>query len=558
MTRHHSPVPSEALAEVRRKLAILPNRHPERALLMQSACSLYAVSRATLYRLLRSERRPRDIHRADRGQPRVMSAPEIERWCEIVAAMQARTTNRKGRCLSAVRVLELLIEHGIETPDGIRKLAPGQLSASTLNRHMRRLGYDRSRMTREPAAVRYQAEHSNDIWHFDMSPSDLKHLPTPPPWVNLARDGAPTLMLYAVVDDRSGVAYDEYRCVYGEEVEAALRFLFAAMVIKTTTANPLQGIPRTLHLDNGPVAKSTIFKRVMESLGVEVITHMPAGSDRKRTTARAKGKVERPFRTIKDAHETLYHFHQPETEEEANRWLTRFVDSYNGRDHRTEAHSRADDWLTHVPADGIREMCAWERYCTFAREPERRRVGLDCRMTVAGVTYEVDPELAGEAVVVWWGLFDQELFVEQGDERYGPFDPIGGPVPLHRYRKHRKSRRDERSERVDALAANLKLPRAALTGDPDIVWTASAVDTPREITTRPFSGPDPFHEFVFPNELAARKAIADELRLPLGKLSNEDRSFIADLLGRTLVRVEIMAGVRAHFQGHRSTSTAIG
>jgi hypothetical protein len=32
---------------------------------------------------------------------------------------------------------------------------------------------------------------------------------------------------------------------------------------------------------------------VMESLNVEVLTHMPAGSDGRRTTARAKGKVER-------------------------------------------------------------------------------------------------------------------------------------------------------------------------------------------------------------------------------------------------------------------------
>ena len=101
-----------------------------------------------------------------------------------------------------------------------------------------------------------------------------------------------------------------------------------------------------------------------------------------------------------------------------------------------------------LPGDGVRAMCRWERFCAFAREPERRSVGLDCRLTVAGVAYEVDPELAGETVVVWWGLFDQELFVEHGDDRYGPYDPIGGPVPLHRYRRHRKSRREARAERT--------------------------------------------------------------------------------------------------------------
>jgi hypothetical protein len=169
-------VPVEALATLRRRLAALPARHPERGVAMKSTAQLYAVSRATLYRLLRGERRPREAHRADRGCPRLMPAAEIERWCEIVAAMKVRTTNRKGRHLSTVRILQLLVEHGVDTPDGFQKLAPGQLTASTVNRHLRRLGYDHERMMRPPPAVRFQAEHSNALWHFDMSPSDLKHL----------------------------------------------------------------------------------------------------------------------------------------------------------------------------------------------------------------------------------------------------------------------------------------------------------------------------------------------------------------------------------------------
>ena len=86
----------------------------------------------------------------------------------------------------------------------------------------------------------------------------------------------------------------------------------------------------------------------------------PAGSDGRRTTARAKGKVERPFRTVEEAHETLYHFHQPETEAEAkaNRWLARFIAACNRREHRSEPPSRIDDWLAHLPADGVRQMCA--------------------------------------------------------------------------------------------------------------------------------------------------------------------------------------------------------
>lgn len=544
-------VPIEALAMLRRRLAALPARHPQRGPLLSSTAELYGVSRATLYRLLRGERRPRDTRRGDRGTPRIMPAAEIERWCEIIAAMKVRTTNRKGRHLSTVRILQLLVGHGVETPDGLQRLPPGRLTASTINRHMRRLGYDRDRMTCQPPAVRFQAERSNALWHFDMSPSDLKQLATPP-WVDPDRAGAPTLMLFSVVDDRSGVAWQEYRCVYGEDVEAALRFLFTAMSRKPDETDPFQGIPAALYLDNGPVAKSAVFGRVMESLGVEMVTHMPAGSDGRRTTARAKGKVERPFRTVKDAHETLYHFHQPASEEEANRWLARFIRTYNLGDHRAEPRSRIEDWLAHLPPDGLRQMCAWERFCAFAREPERRAVGIDCRLTVAGVAYEVDPELAGETVVVWWGLFDQELWVEHGEERFGPFRPAGGPVPLHRYRRHRKSRREVRADRVGDLAQQLALPRSALSGEDDVVLIGSLPTAAEHVPVRPFRDPDPFQELNFPTPLAAKRAIADEIRLPLGRLSDDDRGFIDALVARTLSRPELIAAVRDRFpQGRR-------
>lgn len=549
--RTTTAVPVEAIAALRRRLAALPARHPERFLLMDSMASLYAVSRATLYRLLRGDRRAKDAHRTDRGKPRVMTTARIERWCEIVAALKVRTTNKKGRCLSNARILELLVQYGVETPEGLEKLSPGQLTESTLNRHMRRLGYDQARMTREPPAVRFQAEYANALWHFDMSPSDLKELETPG-WIDPDRQGAPTLMLFSVVDDRSGMSYQEYRCVYGEDAESALRFLFNAMSEKTELGITLQGIPEALQLDNGPVGKSAVFKRVMDFLGVTVIFHQPRGTDGRRTTARSKGKVERPFRTVKEAHETLYHFHKPATEAEANRWLANYIATYNAREHRHESHSRLEDWQSRQPSSGLRSMCSWERFCSFAREPERRTVGIDCRLTVAGVTYELDAELAGETVVVWWGLFDQELFAERDEEQFGPFLPVGGPIPLHRYRKYRKSRREYRAEQVSSLADKLSIPLAAVSGEADIV----VLDNTRSLLSatmpsRPFVGPDPFCELAYPTKFAARQAIADELRLPLAKLKAEDQTFIGQLLDETLSRPAIIAAIRNRFPAGR-------
>lgn len=161
------------------------------------------------------------------------------------------------------------------------------------------------------------------------------------------------------------------------------------MSAKTTADFPFQGIPTMLYMDNGPITRSSVFQKVMGYLGVEIRTHLPQGKDGRRITARSKGKVERPFRTVKEMHETLYHLHAPETEAEANESLMRFLLHYNNQPHRSESHSRIEDWLAHLPKSGIQAMCSWERFCTFAREPEKRRVGIDARITVDGVFYEV-------------------------------------------------------------------------------------------------------------------------------------------------------------------------
>jgi hypothetical protein len=43
---------------------------------------------------------------------------------------------------------------------------------------------------------------------------------------------------------------------------------------------------------------------------------------------------------VKEAHETLYHFHKPETEAQANEWLMRYLLRYNDQPHRHEDHAK--------------------------------------------------------------------------------------------------------------------------------------------------------------------------------------------------------------------------
>jgi hypothetical protein len=534
---------AETLVLLRRRVEALPPRSAERRHLIEDCANLHGVSTDTIYRALRDQFRPRTVHRRDRGATRRLARESMERYCEIIAALKVRTTNDKGRHLSTKRALELLVAYGVETPQGLVRAPAGVLTKSTVNRCLRVWGFDDARLRQPPVAVRFQAEHSNDCWHFDASPSDLKQVPAPL-WVEEGR-GPPTLMLFSVVDDRSGVAYQEYRCVYGEDAAAGLRFLFNAMAPKAEPGLVLEGIPAMIYADGGPIAKSRVFRTVMAQLGVDVHLHLSRGKDGRRVTARAKGKVERPFRTVKEAHETLYHFHKPENEAEANLWLQRYLVQYNDQKHRSEDHSRAEDWRRALPPEGFRAMCSWERFCAFAREPERRKVGVDARVQAGGIAYEVDPDLAGATVTLWWGLFDHELFVEHQGRRFGPYGPIDGPIPLHRYRSFKKTRTEERIDRIEALAARLGLPRAALSGEGDVV-VVGAPGSP--VPVRPFVDPDPFEEFRFASVLAAKLAIADYLACPLAKLTPEDRAFINGILAETLDRRTIIERVRGYFR----------
>ena len=123
---------------------------------------------------------------------------------------------------------------------------------------------------------------------------------------------------------------------------------------------------------------------------------------------------------------------------------------------------------------------------------ERRKVGVDARVVVSGVAYQVDPNLAGETVVLWWGLFDDELYVEHGEHRYGPYQPLSGPIPLHRYRRFKKTVTEQRFERIEALAMQLVLPRTALTGLPQ----EARVAAPSAPAIQPFVDPAPFHSMI--------------------------------------------------------------
>jgi len=48
-------------------------------------------------------------------------------------------------------------------------------------------------------------------------------------------------------------------------------------------------------------------------------------------------------------------------------------------------------------------MCSWERFSTFAREPERRKVGIDAHVSIDGTAYDVDSGWPARRSYFYWG-----------------------------------------------------------------------------------------------------------------------------------------------------------
>lgn len=538
-------IPLESIIILHNNLANLSARNPEKRRLQDEAAKGFDVSLSTVRRALRNYRKPKSAKRRDFNCPRTISAADMQTYCELIAALKIRTTNKKGRHLSTPRALWILENHGVEV-DGHKVIAPlNVLKKSTVNRYLKRHGFSPKGLLLEPVVVHFQAEHSNDLWQMDFTPSELKKLPQ-----SDSNSPGKGLMIASLVDDRSGVLYQEYFLSDGEGALMALQFLFNAMAPKNQKNNPFQGIPKALYLDNGPVSKSLLFRRVVEQLGIQFLTHLPKGGDGRRTTARSKGKIERPFRTVQDGFETLYHFHKPQTLEEANEWLWNYLGHYNAMSHRSEERTRLDDWRQSLPPEGYQKVCSRDRFSQMARQPSERHVGSDACIALEGISYQLKAEMAGEKVIVLLGVFDSEIYVEFQDKKEGPFYPAAGPIPLHTYRAFKKTHREKKLDEVSELAKRIHLPRSALSGRKEDIHLLeqSNLCEAETLMFTPFRDKEIEGMSYFATPLDAKLAIASHLGRPLATLLTDQKQQIDVFVAETLHKETVLSKVRSYFR----------
>lgn len=110
-SEQHKVIPTDSLMQLRQRLDCLPKKSPERATQVTAIAELYGVSPSTVYRALNFIHKPHAAHRADHGKPRVLQQAELERYCELIAALKLRTTNKQGRQKRLTKQ-EIVGQHG--------------------------------------------------------------------------------------------------------------------------------------------------------------------------------------------------------------------------------------------------------------------------------------------------------------------------------------------------------------------------------------------------------------------------------------------------------------
>jgi hypothetical protein len=86
---------------------------------LYGGASQHRVSRLNLIH------KPHAAQRANHGKPRVLPQSELDRYCELIAALKLPTTDKQRQHLSTRCAIERLDDYGVETEQALGKVPKG-------------------------------------------------------------------------------------------------------------------------------------------------------------------------------------------------------------------------------------------------------------------------------------------------------------------------------------------------------------------------------------------------------------------------------------------------
>ncbi len=396
--------------------------HGRKGEVLAKRLPLLHMSLATFHRQRRQfgngKRRKSPAHKGERQHP------ERNQWVRQIAGLKYSPHKGVSR-LSTKTALAEAIQQG-KIP-----VEAAEMSIATINRIAR----EQSLTAAPRRGARFEAPCPNALHQVDATGS--RHFypkrTVGGEWILGIRPGqlpnkekaeGMRVWCWGLVDDFSGFRVQRYFVSPGEAALDGIDFLHWAWEPHPDHA-PFEGLPHTLYMDNGVLAKYTPFRVFCEEVGINLRTHEPY-------RPQAKGKVETGNKDLKGEFEGRF-LREPgwRTREisltELNQELAWFRQLTNKSQHRRLPISKEAAWLRLMLAGGPARLTpeSWERI--FTQNIYRTLDDAGC-FNLGGEPFQVaGAKIWACRVQVFQSLTGESLVVEdlRDGKRYeaGPFVP---------------------------------------------------------------------------------------------------------------------------------------
>jgi putative transposase len=310
--------------------------------------------------------------RMDRGNSRRLSPDDQDLVLEI---------RKKSLHMPVSVFYEQLIERG--------EIQKNQISYSTIIRLLKKHNLVGKQIVATPERKRFAHEKVNVLWQADLSHG---------PYVPINGKKTKTFLI-AYIDDCSRLV--PYAQFFSSEKFDGLR-------VVTKEALTRRGKPTIIYADNGKIYRSETLQYACAQLGITLAHTQPYDP-------RAKGKVERLFKTIQTRFYPLLQAEPAQSLEELNerfwRWLEegyhrRVHASLEGKTPHEVFHSQLKD-ITFLEDLSILETIFLKR--------EQRKVKADGTITLNKQLYEVPSRFIGHSIDV--RLDEKGVYVFEDDKK---------------------------------------------------------------------------------------------------------------------------------------------
>ena len=372
LERHRiiAPLTKEGLEEAEkrelRKRIILEEGISERTI--RRYMSAYANSRL-------EGLKPKD--RKDKGMLRKVTQEILGEAINLKEELRGRSTRR---------IIEILVKE--------EKVKKGELSVTTLNRHLKENGLSnrdlKKRQEKGNGSRRFQRIHKGSLWQ-----ADIKYGPYLPDPENPGKKKQAYLL--AIIDDATRyVVHGEF---YLHQRQPILEDSIRKAIIE-------YGVPETIYIDNGKIFISKWFRAACAHLGIEHISTAAYSPN-------SKGKIERFNRTMGEFLEELT-LEPVETLKELNdKWRLWLREYYHQRPHRglalkagiKEHRSPEEAWKNDIKE--LRVATSEQCRTSFLWEGDRKVDKTGC-FTLEGTTYEAGSVYVGKRIEIRYDPFDLE------------------------------------------------------------------------------------------------------------------------------------------------------